>query len=211
MTDQSTTRREGVIGAADAQMEAMSAVLAQNWWALALRGVAAMLFGVIALLLPAATILSLLLLFGVYMVVDGVFAVISAVRAARHGERWVLLVLEAIVNFAAAAVAFLWPGITVLAFVLLVAAWAVVSGALALGAAFRLNKDHGRIWLALGGIASIVLGVMLVIAPLIGAVVLTWWMGAYALVFGVSFLVLAYRLRAHKNDHVHDFPLAASA
>src|SRR5258706_529612 len=80
-----------------------------------------------------------------------------------------------------AAIAFLWPGITVLAFVLLVAAWALVSGGLMLAAAFGLRLDHGRWWLALGGVVSIIYGVLLVIAPLIGALVLTWWMGAYAI------------------------------
>jgi uncharacterized membrane protein HdeD (DUF308 family) len=125
------------------------------------------------------------------MLVDGVFAIVAAVRAARARERWGLLVLEGVVSIATGVLAFLWPGITVIAYVLLIAAWAVVTGALMLAAAFRLKLDHGRWWLVLGGIASLIYGVLLAIAPLIGA---------YALVFGVFMLILAFRLRAHRED-----------
>src|SRR5918997_2160132 len=183
-----------------ARDEAMCALLAQNWWAVALRGVFAILFGLIALLVPGATILSLVLFFSAYMLVDGIFGIVAAVRAARQGERWGLLVLEGILNIAAGVIAFLMPGLTVIAFVLLLAAWSLVSGGLMLGAAFRLSREHGRWWLALGGIVSIVFGVLLAIAPIIGAVVLTWWLGAYALVFGAMLLGLAFKLRARKDD-----------
>jgi uncharacterized membrane protein HdeD (DUF308 family) len=177
----------------------LNAVLAQNWWAVAIRGVLGILFGIVALALPGATMLSLVIFFSAYMLVDGVFAIVSAVRAARRHERWGLLTLEGLLNIATGIFAFLWPGLTVVAFVLLVAAWGIVSGVLMLGAAFRLNVDHGRWWLAFGGIVSILYGVLLVVAPLIGAIVLTWWLGAYALVFGVLLLILAFRLRSMHN------------
>ena len=96
------------------------------------------------------------------------------------------------------------------AFVLLIAVWALVSGALMLVAAFRLNIDHGRWWLALGGIASIIFGVVLIIAPVVGAVVLTWWLGAYALVFGVLLLVLAFQLHSRREEKRRK-PAAAAA
>jgi uncharacterized membrane protein HdeD (DUF308 family) len=179
---------------------AMNAVLARNWWAVAIRGVIAILFGLMALLLTGPTMLSLILLFAAYMLVDGVFAIVSAIRAARAGERWGLLVLEGVADIVTGAIAFLWPGITLIAFVMLVAAWAIVSGGLMWAAAYQLKKDHGRWWLALGGIVSVVYGALLVVAPLIGAVVLTWWIGAYALVFGIALLVLAFRLREHRHD-----------
>jgi uncharacterized membrane protein HdeD (DUF308 family) len=186
-----------------ARNEAMCALLAQNWWALALRGVFAILFGLVALFLTGPTILSLVLFFSAYMLVDGVFGIIAAVRAAREGERWVLLVLEGILNIAVGIIALVMPGLTVIAFVLLLAAWSLVSGGLMIGAAFRLSKDHGRWWLAVAGIVSIIFGVLLAIAPVIGAVVLTWWLGAYALAFGVALLVLAFRLRARKDGSAH--------
>jgi uncharacterized membrane protein HdeD (DUF308 family) len=107
-------------------------------------------------------------------------------------------------------VAFLWPAITAVAFVLLIAVWALVSGALMLVAAFRLNIDHGRWWLALGGIASIVFGVVLLIAPVVGAVVLTWWLGAYALVFGLLLLVLAFQLHSRREEKRRKPAAAAS-
>lgn len=176
--------------------DGLSAVLARNWWAVAIRGVLGIVVGVIAFVIPAATMLALVLLFGAYMLVDGVFAIIAAVRAARRHDRWGLLVLEGVVGFVAAAIAVLWPGITLLAFVLLVAAWALVSGVLMLMAALHLNIDHGRWWLVLGGAASIVYGVLLLVAPAIGALVLAWWFGIYAFVFGVALLLLAFRLRA---------------
>jgi uncharacterized membrane protein HdeD (DUF308 family) len=191
-------------GAMNPDAGAMSAVLAEIWWAIAARGVLAILFGLIALFLPGATMLSLVLVFSAYALVDGVFAIIAAVRAARSHERWALLVLEGVVNMVTAAIAFLWPGITVIAFVLLVASWAILSGGLMLAAAFRLNIDHGRWWLTLGGIVSIIYGVLLVVAPMIGALVLTWWLGAYALIFGVALIALAFRLRAQRRDRPQD-------
>jgi len=184
------------------QPDALSAVLARNWWAIAIRGVVGIAVGVVAFAMPAATMLALVLLFAAYMLIDGVFAIIAAVRAARQHDRWGLLVLEGIADIVAGAIAVLWPGITVLAFVLLVAAWALVSGTLMVMAAFHLNIDHGRWWLALGGVASIVYGVLLIVAPLIGALVLTWWFGIYAFVFGAALLVLAFRLKA-RHDQPH--------
>jgi len=179
----------------------LATLLAQNWWAIAIRGVLGIGFGLVALLLPGATMLSLVLLFAAYAFVDGVFGLVSAFRAARQHERWGYLTLEALVNIATAAIALAWPGITVVAFVLLVAVWAIMSGVLMLAAAIELQLPEGRGWLVLGGLASVIYGGLLIAAPLLGAVVLTWWLGAYAIVFGVSLLVLAFRLRGHAGEH----------
>ena len=176
-------------------IDSMMTMFAKNWWAVGLRGVAGILFGLIALFMPGVTMLSLVLVFAAYAFVDGVFGIVSAVRSAGQGERWGVLVLEGLVNIATAAVAVLWPGITVVAFVFLIAFWAILTGILELMAGFRMNID-GRGWLIFGGVASVIYGALLVIAPLIGAVVLTWWLGAYALVFGASLVVLAFRLHA---------------
>ncbi len=190
-------------GAASPVHDLMVAVLARNWWAIGIRGVLGILFGLIALFLPGATILSLVLVFAAYAFVDGVLGIASAVREAREHERWWLLVLEGLINIAAAAVALLWPGITVVAFVFLVAFWAIFTGILELAAAFRLEFIDGRGWLIFGGIVSVLYGILLIVAPMAGAVVLTWWLGAYALVFGVSLVVLAFRLRARLDTHRH--------
>jgi uncharacterized membrane protein HdeD (DUF308 family) len=179
------------------------AVLARNWWAIAIRGVLGILFGLVALFLPGATMLSLVLLFAAYIFVDGVFGIIAAVGAARQHQRWGLLVLEGVINIAAAVIAVVWPGITVLVFVLLVAVWALLSGVMMIWAAFRLEFADGRGWLVFGGMVSVIYGVLLIVAPMIGALVLTWWLGAYALVFGVSLLVLAFRLRVRQGGSAH--------
>ena len=108
--------------------DAMSAQLARNWWAIALRGAFAILFGIAALLLPAVTLAALVLLFAAYMLADGVLAIIAAVGAARRHERWGWLAFEGIADLIAGAIAFFWPLITVLAFVFLMAIWAIVTG-----------------------------------------------------------------------------------
>jgi uncharacterized membrane protein HdeD (DUF308 family) len=194
-----------------ARCDALSEVLADSWWAVGLRGVLGILFGLICLLTPGIALGAFVILFSAYMLVDGVFAIISGIKAARSGERWGLLILEGIVDIAAGVVAFLWPLITVVALTWLVAIWAIVSGALMLSAAFTLNIDHGRWWLALGGIASVIFGVLLVIEPLVGAVVLTIWIGAYALVFGVFLLILAFQLHSRTEERERKAPAGAAA
>jgi len=190
--------RAGTAGGWPAGDDAMSALLAQNWWAIALRGVFAIIFGIIALLMPGAAMLALVLLFAAYLLVDGIFAIIAAVRAARRQERWGWLIFEGLVDLVTGGIAAVWPLITIVAFALLMGAWAIVTGALLLGASYRLNVPHGRWLMALAGAISVIWGVLLIIWPLIGALVLTWWMAAYALIFGVAMLVLAFRLRRRR-------------
>lgn len=182
-------------------IDSMSAVLAQNWWALALRGAFAILFGLVALFATGPTILSLVIFFAAYMFVDGIFGIVAGVRAAGRGQRWGWFVLEGIADIAIGLIAFLWPGLTVLAFVLMLAAWSLVTGVLMVAAAFKLHREYGRGWLIFSGIVSVLFGIALVIAPMIGAVVLTWWLGAYAIAFGIGLLVLAFKLRSRKDDY----------
>lgn len=189
----------GSPGSPGSRMDAMSALLARNWWAMALRGVFAVLFGLAALILPLTTISSLVFLFAIYMLVDGVSAIVAGVRAAAHHERWGLLILEGVVDLVAGAAALALPGLTVLVVITLLGIWSVVTGALLLGAAFRLHGGHGRWLLALAGVVSIVWGILLWLSPIAGALVLTWWLGGYALVFGVVMLVLAFRLRGRRG------------
>lgn len=177
---------------------AKNAVLANNWWVLALRGLAGVIFGLVALIVPGITLLALILLFSAYMFVDGVFAIVSAVRAARRKERWALLALDGLARIGTGAIAFFWPGLTVLAFVVLTGAWAIVSGCLMLGAAYNLAKDHGRWWLGLAGALSLMYGALMVIAPPAGALALTMMLGVYALLFGVLIIMLAFRLRSRR-------------
>ena len=194
----------------DARTSPPAQTLVQNWWLFLLRGILGIIFGLIALIFPGPTMLSLVLLFSAYMLVDGIFAIVSAVRAIRRKEdRWGLLIFEGLLNIAVGILAFLWPGITVIAFVILVAAWAIASGGLMTAAGFRLNVDHGRWWLILGGLLSIAFGVLLIIAPLIGAVVLTWWIGAYAIAFGVALIIFSFKLRSRQHELTNPNAVAA--
>jgi uncharacterized membrane protein HdeD (DUF308 family) len=189
--------------ASDVRSDPAPTTLVQNWWLFTLRGIFGIIFGLIALIFPGPTMLSLVIVFSAYMLVDGVAGIIAAARAIRRRDRWGLLVFEGLLNIAVGIVAFLWPGITVLAFVLLVAAWAIVSGALMTAAGFRLNIDHGRWWLVLGGLLSLAYGALLVATPLIGAIVLTWWIGAYALAFGVALVIFSFKLRSRQHEQVN--------
>jgi uncharacterized membrane protein HdeD (DUF308 family) len=191
------------------RIEAMSALLAQNWWAVALRGVFAIIFALIAFFWPGATLLSFAIFFSAYMLVDGVFSIVSGIRAASNHQRWGLMILGGILNILVGIIAFLMPGLTIVFFITLLAVWSLISGILMIIAAFKLNPEYGRGWLVLSGIVSVLFGVALLIAPLLGAVVLTWWLGAYALFFGIALIVLAFKLRSHKDDFVSGASLRA--
>lgn len=193
------TSRASLGGSGATQLDAKSRVLAQNWWAVALRGICGIVFGVVALAAPLATMLTLALLFAGYLLADGVLAIIAAARAASAHQRWALLLAEGALNLVMGVAAALFPDSAVLAFVLITAAWALLTGGLMLAAAFSLHMSHGRWWLALSGIVSLLLGILLAISPLIGAVVLTSWLGIYALIFGVLLLTLGLRLRRQGN------------
>jgi uncharacterized membrane protein HdeD (DUF308 family) len=179
--------------------DAMSAALAQNWWAIALRGAFAILFGLIGLLLPEVTLLALVLLFAAYMLLDGILAIIAGVRAARRYDQWGWLILEGVVDLVAGVIAVVWPLITIVAFVFLLGAWAIVSGVLLFGASFRLHIAHGRWLMALAGAISVAWGVLAILWPITGALALTWLLAAYALFFGVVLLFLAFRLRSRRH------------
>src|SRR5258706_16411406 len=143
----------------DVRSNPAAQTLVQNWWLFLLRGILGIIFGLLALIFPGPTMLSLVLLFSAYMLVDGIFAIVSALRAIRHEQdRWGLLVFEGLLNIAVGIAAFLWPGLTVVAFVWLIAAWATVTGGLLTAVGFRLNIDHGRWWMVLGGLLSLAYG-----------------------------------------------------
>jgi uncharacterized membrane protein HdeD (DUF308 family) len=172
-------------------------ILIRNWWALALRGVAAVIFGLIAIALPGLTLTVLVLFFAAYLLVDGVFALVAGLKAAEHHERWGALALEGVLDLIAGAAVVMWPGLTLVVFVYMAAFWALVSGVALLVAAFRLHRQHGEWMLLLAGLLSIAWGVVVALFPIAGLVVWAWWIGAYALIFGIVMLVLAFRLRRH--------------
>jgi uncharacterized membrane protein HdeD (DUF308 family) len=173
-------------------------VLARNWWAIAIRGIAAILFGLCAFFIPGAALWALVILFGAYALVDGLFAIVAAVRAAQSHERWAQLLFTGIFGVIIAAITWFAPGVTALALLYVIAAWAIVTGVLELVAAFELRRHlEGELWWVLAGLCSIVFGLFLIWRPGAGALAVLWLIGAYAIAFGVFLLGLAFRLRRH--------------
>ena len=171
--------------------------LSRSWWALAVRGALAALFGLAALIWPNITLRVLVWLFGFYAVVDGLLALAVLLvggRLARGRRGW--LVFEGIVGIAAGVVTFLWPGITALVLLYLIAAWAVVTGLLEIAVAVILRRELRGEWLlALAGVLSVAFGVLLAARPGEGAIAIVSVIGVFAIVFGVALLVLGVRLR----------------
>jgi len=176
----------------------MISVLARNWWALMIRGIAAVVFGVLAFIWPGATIVAIGVLFGAYAFVDGVFAIVAAVRAAEAHERWWPFVIEGIVGLLIAAITFYDVAITIFALFFTIAAWAFITGIMEIAAAIELRKTLANEgWLILGGVLSILFGILMVWRPLAGALAVIWIIGAYAVIFGFAMIGLSLRLRAH--------------
>jgi len=171
--------------------------MGRNWWVLLLRGIAGIVFGVLTFIWPGLSLAALVLLFGAYAFADGVLALVNGIRERTSNDRWWLLVLHGILGIAAGVVAVLWPGITALVLLYVIAAWALVIGALEIAAAIRLRKVIEGEWLlALAGVASVILGILLFAFPGPGALAMVLWIGAYALVAGVLLCILAFRVRS---------------
>jgi uncharacterized membrane protein HdeD (DUF308 family) len=175
-------------------------VLARNWWAVLLRGIAAIIFGLLALLWPGLAGIALVLLFGAYAFVDGVFALIAAVRAAESHERWIAFAVEGIIGLVIAAITFFNPSITAIALYILIAIWAVLTGIFELVAAAQLRKMVPNEWLLIiGGLASIAFGILMFVFPLVGVLAVIWLIGAYAVFFGIVLIGFSLRLRTHAH------------
>jgi uncharacterized membrane protein HdeD (DUF308 family) len=174
----------------------MPLLLAGNWWAIALRGVCGILFGLGAIFWPGIALAALVLLFGAYAFADGVLAIVSAVRAGAKHERWVALAFEGVFGIIVGIWSFMAPAVTIVVLVVVVAIWALITGILEIVAALRLRETIKGEWvLGLIGVASILFGTALAIVPLAGALVLAIWIGSYAFVAGVLQLMLALKLR----------------
>lgn len=170
--------------------------LSHNWWLLALRGLAAILFGLLTFIWPGISLFALIMLFGAFALVNGVLSIFLAVRAPKGYPRFGSLLLGGVCGIVVAILTLIWPGLTALGLLIMIAAWAIVTGILEIIAAIKLRKEIKREWLLiLAGLCSVVFGVLLMLMPGPGALVLVLWIGAYALVVGLLFIVLAFKVR----------------
>jgi len=175
----------------------MVILLARNWWALAWRGLVAVLFGVATFAWPGLTLTALTMLFGTFALLDGAFALAATLVDRSHGSYGGALMAEGVIGIAVGILALLWPVQMAIALIYLIAAWALVTGVLEIVAALQLRREVDGEWLlVMVGILSVFFGLALVLWPRAGALALLWLIGAYALLFGAFLLALALRLRA---------------
>ena len=176
--------------------------LTRNWGWIALRGVVAVLFGLVAIFNPGITLRMLVLLFGAFAMSDGILMVVSAV-ANRHGQpRWVALLVGGILAIGVGLVTFAVPGITTMVLLTLIAAWAIAAGVAEIVAAMRLRKVIEGEWLfTLSGVLALIFGVIMLTGPRVGALAMVLWIGGYAILSGIMQVVLGFRLRSWNRLH----------
>jgi uncharacterized membrane protein HdeD (DUF308 family) len=171
-----------------------------NWWLLALRGLIAVVFGVLAFLWPGATLLTLVWLFGAFALVNGVLSLVLAAKTPKGYPKLGSLILGGLLGILAGVFSFVMPAITALGLLILIAAWAIVTGVMELVAAVRLRKIITNEWLLfLAGIASVAFGIILLLQPAAGTLALVWLIAAWAVVFGILLMIVAFRMRNWKG------------
>jgi uncharacterized membrane protein HdeD (DUF308 family) len=172
--------------------------LARYWWLLVLRGIAAIVFGILAFIWPGITLFTLILFWGAFTLVDGVLSLAHAVMGGNMGSRWGLA-LVGLAGIAAGILTFMWPGVTALVLLWFIAAWSIVLGIFQIIGAIQLRKEIDNEWtLILSGVVSVLFGVILFVAPGAGALGLIWMIGAFALIFGVLMVMAGLRLKKHQ-------------
>ena len=180
----------------------MLGMVARDWWVFAVRGIAALVFGVLAFIWPEATLRVLVILFGAYVLVDGVSLLVALARGDKLARRhaWAVGIMG-VLGIVVGLVTFVWPDLTALSLLYLVAFWAITTGVFQVIAAIALRRElDNEFWMGLGGVASVAFGVLLIASPGDGLVSLVWLVGLWAVVFGVSSLGLAYRLHGIDSE-----------
>ena len=174
----------------------LAAILHRTWWALLLRGIAAIAFGVLTWVQPGISLAALVVLFGAYSLMDGILGVWTAFAGRDEHEHWWLLLLGGLFGIGVGVLTFCAPGVTALALLFYIAIWAIATGVLQIVAAIRLRKEMEGEWiLILGGLASVTFGVILTTQPGAGALGVLWLIGTYAVVFGALLVMLALKVR----------------
>jgi uncharacterized membrane protein HdeD (DUF308 family) len=171
----------------------------KHWWQIALRGFLALIFGILVLAWPGVALAILAIIFGAYVFVDGIFTLVAAVNYKAGAGRRTWLFIRGITGIVVGLITFFWPAITALALVIIIAAWALVTGVMELIFAFKANQDSAIRWMfAISGILSLILGALMLAQPIIGALVIVWVIGAYAVLAGILLIILGFRLRSVK-------------
>jgi uncharacterized membrane protein HdeD (DUF308 family) len=171
-------------------------LLTRHWWVLALRGLAGVIFGVLTFLWPGMTLFVLVVLFGAYALVNGIFSFMLAAKAPKGYPNFGSLILAGIFGVLAGLITLFWPGITAFSLLIVIAAWAIVNGIMEIYYAIKLRREIKGEWLlALAGILSVIFGVLLLLNPFVGAVVLVLWIGSFAVVFGILLMILAFKMK----------------
>jgi len=171
-------------------------ILSRFWWMILLRGVVAVIFGIMIFTSPGLSLLSLVFLFGGYAFIDGVGNVVTAIAGRDEQENWWVLLLAGLAGVGVGLLTFFRPGVTALVLLFYIAIWAITTGVLQIVAAIRLRKIiEGELWMVLGGVASVLFGILLVANPGGGALTVLWLIGAYAVAIGAITIILAFRAR----------------
>ena len=174
--------------------------LARNWWVLLIRGLLAVIFGIIALINPAVTLAVLVIYIGAWYLVDGVFSIITSLTAPKGYRGWVWLLVSGVSGVIIGLITFFMPGVTAVVLLYYVIAWLVVTGVMQVVAGIRLRKEiSGEFFLITGGILSVLLGLYFLANPGAGALAFIWLIGAYAILFGVMIIIAAFRLRSWRG------------
>jgi uncharacterized membrane protein HdeD (DUF308 family) len=174
--------------------------LAKSWWLVLLRGMAGILFGVLAFAWPGLTLVTLVLFYGAYAFVDGVLALVAAFSGgAKPVPTWWLIVVG-LAGIAAGILTFMWPGVTAIVLIFFIGGWAIAHGVFEIVGAIRLRKEiDNEWWLILAGALSVIFGLLVIAAPGVGALTFIWVIGAYSIVFGIMLVGLSLRLRKHAH------------
>jgi uncharacterized membrane protein HdeD (DUF308 family) len=174
----------------------MIAQLSSHWWLFLIRGILALILGILIPLFPGAAILTLAILFGAYALVDGAVALVTAIRMNHATNNWIWLLLEGVLGILVGVLTFVFPGLIALYLVFLFGAWAILTGILAIATAFRIRQAiANEILMILFGAISIVAGIAIFVFPLYGVFALAWTIGIYAILAGVFLIGLSFRLR----------------
>lgn len=179
--------------------EALNEFLEVRWWTLALRGVFGIIFGIICFANPALAAVSLVLAFGIFSIADGIAGLMTAFGQGRRGERWVWLAIEAVASLVIGAILLFMPGLSLVVLYFIIAIKAAITGIFLLLASIKLDGAHGQGLMTVAGAVSVIFAGVLLLSPMFGAKILIWWIGAWAIVFGIALIALGFKLKSLRN------------